>query len=466
MSDVKIKSKKTNDEQLERINKYTAGIDIGSRSHFVAIPADLCDEPVREFSSFTGDLKNLAAWLKSHKIESIAMESTGVYWIPLFEMLENAGFEVILVNAAHVKNVPGRKSDVLDCQWIQRLHSYGLLRGAFRPDGETCVLRSFMRQRTHIIEEAASYKLRMQKALTQMNVHINNVISDLTGELGMKIVRAIVAGNHDPKSLANFHNNRYKNDKETIEKSLEGNYREEHIFNLKQSLEFMDFCHLKLKECDDEIEKIIKNLTSENTPSKVESQSKRSKQSKRRKNEFHFSAKDMLINLLGIDLTAVDGLEAQTVLKILSETGTDMSKWKTEKQFTSWLGLSPGTKISGGKKLSTRTRHGKNRASHYFKLSANTLAHSDSALGAFFRRMKAKLGTASAITATAHKLARIFYAMLQKKKSYADLGAEYYEQKHKQRVLKSLMKRAESLGYMLVDKLNMGVQNSLILSTV
>ena len=435
---------------LQQINTLVAGVDIGSTSHIIAISADLDEKNVREISAFTGDLQNAACWLKSKGIQSVAMESTGVYWIPFYEILEANGIEVLLVNARHVKNVPGRKSDVLDCQWIQQLHSYGLLRGAFRPSGEFCSLRSFMRQRSMLVAEEASFKLRMQKALTQMNLHLHNVISDITGETGLKILRNIVTGETDPRRLSSYRTERFKCSRAEMEKSLTGNYRSEHVFALKQSLDLYDFYQVKIRECDEAIEKTLDMIAQEiplcNDAELPPSENRR----KRRKNELHFDAQSSLRKLTGVDLTKIDGLEEHSVLKIVSEVGVDMNKWPTAKHFCSWLGLAPGTKISGGKMLSSRTKKCKNKAALVFRMAAYTLNRSKSALGAFLRRKKAQLGAPEAITATAHKIARVFYAMLKEKTPYQDPGADYYEHKFQDRTLKKLALRAESLGYTLV----------------
>lgn len=438
-------------QPLAQLNQMVAGIDIGSISHFIAISPDLDEQNVREVGAFTRDLKEAAIWLKSKGIQSVAMESTGVYWIPFYEILESEGIKVLLVNAKHAQNVPGRKSDVLDCQWLQQLHSYGLLRGAFRPEGEYCTLRSFMRQRAMLIEEETSFKLRMQKALTQMNLHLHNMISEITGEVGLKIMRDIVAGITDPKLLAAHRTERYKCTPEELEKSLEGNYRTEHIFSLKQALDLYDFYQVKIKECDEMIEKLLEKMCP-----KIETQSNNSKQQKkesskkRRKNDLHFEAKEILERLTGVDLTSIDGLESHSVLKIIGEVGTDMSKWSTVKHFTSWLGLAPGTKISGGKALSTRTKKCKNKAALVFRIAAFSLSRSKSAVGAFLRRKKTQLGAPEAITAAAHKIAKIFYIMLKEKKAYKDMGENYYEQKFKERSLKNMELRARSLGYTIV----------------
>lgn len=432
-------------QPLKMLNPHVAGIDIGSQSHFIAVSSELCEQNIRETPAFTSDLRGTANWLKELGVKSVAMESTGVYWIPFFEILEEAGIEVFLVNARHVKNVPGRKSDVLDCQWLYQLHSYGLLRGAFRPSNQECELRSLMRQRSMLIQEAASFKLRMQKALTQMNVQLQNVISDIAGETGIKILRDIVSGQRDPKRLASYRTERFKCSREELEKSLEGNYRPEHVFALKQALDLHDFFQSKVQECDGMISKTLEKLTGYSAEDDG-SQSPKG----RRKNELHINTGPHLLKLAGVDLAQIDGLQEHSVLKILSETGTDMGKWPTVKHFTSWLGLSPGTKISGGKVLSSRTKRCKNQAAIVFRLAAQTLSRSQSALGAFLRRKKAQLGAAEAITATAHKIARIFYTMLKTKKPYSDLGADYYEQKHHDRMLKKVALKAKALGYELV----------------
>lgn len=438
------------DSSLERIHPLTAGIDIGSTSHFIAVSSHSDAENIREFGAFTCDLQAACAWLKSLGIQSVAMESTGVYWIPFYEILEEAGFEVLLVNARHIKNVPGRKSDVLDCQWIQQLHSYGLLRGAFRPSDEYCALRSLMRQRSMLVQTGASFKLRMQKALSQMNVQLHHVISDITAESGLRILRDIVRGETNPVRLASHRTERFKCSQEEMEKSLVGNYRPEHIFTLKQALDLHDVFQAKTQECDQMISHVVDQIVGNRTvPEGIESTTQ-SNRHKRRKNELNFEAKMPLLKLTGVDLTQIDGLDEHSVLKIISETGVNMDKWPTVKHFTSWLGLAPGTKISGGKVLSSRTRRCKNKAALVFRLAANTLSRSNSALGAFLRRKKAQLGAAEAITATAHKIARIFYSMLKMNQAYLDPGADYYEQKYRDTTLKKMALRARSLGFELV----------------
>jgi transposase len=437
-------------KHLEHINKMAAGIDIGSKSHFVAVPEG-CDEVcVREFGSFTSDLYELADWLERCGIETIAMESTGVYWIPLYELLESRGFEVRLVDAHHVKNVSGRKTDVLDCQRLQQLHTYGLLNGAFRPDEQTCVLRAYLRQRSMLIQHVAVHIQHMQKALSQMNIQLHNVISDIMGVTGMKIIRAIVDGERDPKLLATYRDRRCKNSLGTIEKSLTGNYRDEHIFTLRQALELCDIYQSKIESCDDEIEKQLSNFEDKKQVTK-EDLARCSAKKQRAKNAPSFNLQEHLIRITGVDLTLVPGVEAYSALKIISEIGLDLTRWKTSKQFASWLGLCPGNKISGGKQLSGKTKRAKNRAATTLRMASSTLHRNDSALGAFFRRLKSRLGAPKATTATAHKLAVIIFNMLKHGIEYVETGQDYYELQYRERLVKSLSMRAKELGFELTE---------------
>jgi transposase len=418
-------------KHLEHINRYAAGIDIGSKSHFVAVPEGVDETPVREFSTFTGDLERLAEWLKTCGIQTVAMESTGVYWIPVFEILEERGFEVKLVNARHVKNVPGRKSDVLDCQWLQQLHTYGLLQGAFRPADEVLTLRAYVRQRSMLVHSAASYIQRMQKALTQMNLQLHNVVTDITGTTGMRIIKAILSGEKNPETLAGMRDPRCKNSAAIIALSLKGNYRPEHLFSLRQALELYEFYQTKIAEADQQILDQLKHFDDANTTPPVD-------------------ITDALIRMSGVDLTHIDGISTTTALKILSEIGTDMSRFKSSKHFASWLGLSPASKISGGKILSSATKPSANKAAAALRMAAFTLIHSKSALGAYLRRQKARLGTPKAITATAHKMARLIYTMLKKGTAYVDLGQDYYETRYRSRVLQNLKRKAQEMGFGLV----------------
>lgn len=437
-------------KHLEHINKKAAGIDIGSKSHFVAVPEGCDTVCVREFESFTADLHALAHWLTACGIKTVAMESTGVYWIPLFDLLESQGFEVKLVNAYHVKNVPGRKTDILDCQWLQQLHTYGLLSGGFRPEAQVCALRAYLRQRSMLIQHAAMHIQHMQKALSQMNVQLHNVLSDITGETGMKIVRAIVAGERNRKTLASYRNPGCKNSIEIIEKSLEGNYCDEHVFALTQALELYDIYQDKTVDCDAKIEEQLSTFKDcvleedQTLPVKKKSKS-------RCKNTPPFDVASHLIRITGIDLTAVPGLEASSTLKIISEIGFDMSRWRNSKHFASWLGLCPGNKVSGGKRLSGKTKRTANYAASILRIAASTLHHSQSALGAFYRRMKFRLGAQKAITATAHKIAVILFQMLTKGAAYVEAGQAYYEEKYRERSVKNIRNRAREMGYTLVE---------------
>lgn len=446
-------------KHLEHINKMAAGIDIGSKSHFVAVPEGCAQVCVREFQSFTPDLYELANWLEECGIESVAMESTGVYWIPLYELLESKGFDVKLVDARKVKNVSGRKTDVLDCQWLQQLHTYGLLSGAFRPDEQTCVLRAYLRQRSMLIQQAASHIQHMQKALSQMNLQLHNVLSDITGETGMKIIRAIIAGERDPALLATHRHYSCKNSEEVIKKSLTGNYRDEHIFTLTQSVELYDTYKSKILSCDHQIEKQLSIFEeclvnqSELVEKSGPKQSVIKKKSKSRcKNALSFDAASHLTRITGVNLIAVPGMEASGAVKFVSEVGLDLTRWKNSKQFGSWLGLCPGNRVSGGKRLSGKSKRTANYAASILRLAAGTLHRSDSALGAFFRRLKARIGAPKAITATAHKLGVIIFNMLKYKVEYVETGQNYYEIQYRERLVKNLQKRAESLGLSLIKK--------------
>jgi len=421
-----------------------AGIDVGAESHFVAVPPDRDDEPVREFRSFTEDLHRIAQWLSYCGVDTVAMESTGVYWIALYEFLESKGFTVYLVNARHVKNVSGRKSDVLDCQWIQQLMSYGLLSGAFRPADEVCALRAVSRQREMLLKYQSQHVQHMQKALAQMNIQIVNVIADIVGETGQKIVRAIIAGERDPYKLASLRNYRIKASEEEIAKSLQGNWRQEHLFALKQAVALFDAYSEQLRQCDCQLQKMLQELK------RYDGEPIYSKARSRKKNEPQFDLRSYLVGMCGVDLTRIDGIEVTTALKIMSEVGPDLSRFPSVKHFTSWLGLCPGTKISGGKKLSGKSRAGANRAAQALRLAAHALRASKSALGAYYRRLCSRLDKAKAITAAAHKLARLVYTMLTKGTEYVDKGQEYYEERYRQRVVYNLNKKPAAMGFVLM----------------
>ena len=358
---------------------------------------------------------------------------------PLFGVLEERGFQVMLVDPRRIKNVPGRKTDVLDCQWLQQLHTYGLLSGAFRPDGEIRRLRSYLRQRAMLVEYAAQHIQRMQKALTQMNVKLHHVISDITGKTGMDIMEAIVGGQRDPQQLTQLRDPRIKADEATIAKSLQGHWREEHIFELTQALGLYRVYQDKIAQCDREIEAQLERFEdhSNGDPPAAKSGRRRSKG-----NAPRFDVWTHLYRMTGVGLTQIDGVDAYTALKVVSEIGTDMSKWPSAKHFASWLGLSPNNRVTGGRVMSSKTKPSANRTAAALRLAANALHRSDSALGAFLRRKKAQLGAPKAITATAHKLARLIYSMLRYGQEYVDAGAEYYESQYQQRALRAAQRRA------------------------
>ena len=433
--------------ELSHLNLNAAGIDVGASSHYVAVPADRSEQPVQEFQAFTSDLYRLADWLAECGVEAVAMESTGVYWIPLFGVLEERGFQVMLVDPRRIKNVPGRKSDVLDCQWLQQLHTYGLLSGAFRPDEDIRSLRSYLRQRAMLVEHAAQHVQHMQKALTQMNVKLQqHVISDITGKTGMDIIEAIVQGERNPRRLARLRNYRTKADERTIAKSLQGHWRKEHLFELTQALELYRTYQDKIAECDREIEAQLERFEDRSDGEPPAPNGKKRNQ----KSAPRFDVQGQLYRMTGVDLTRIDGVDGLTALKVIGEVGTDMSRWPSAKHFASWLGLSPDNRITGGRVISSKTKASANRAAAALRLAANALHRSDSALGAFLRRKKAHLGAPKAITATAHKLARIIYSMLRYGQEYVDAGAEYYETQYRHRALRAAKQRAAQLGYELV----------------
>lgn len=426
-----------------------AGIDIGASTHFVAVPDDRDPVPVQSFKCFTPDLHRLAKWLKACNIDTVAMESTGVYWIPLFQILEKHGFEILLVNARHVKNVPGRKTDVQDCQWLQQLHSFGLLRGSFRPNDAICVLRSYVRQRDNLIKSASTHVLRMQKCFSEMNVQLHRVISDITGVTGTSIIEAILSGERDPIKLAKFRNPHIKCKESELIDALTGDYREEHLFVLSQEYALYKTYQTKLAECDRAIEAYYQQFEAQNaSPKNLPALGKRHK--RKQKNGPHYDLREVLYRVTGNDFTVIPGLDTLSIQNIIAEVGLDPTRWRTEKHFVSWLGLSPANKISGGKILSSRTRKVVNRAAIAFRIAANTLSRTQTGLGAFCRRLKGRLGAPKAITATARKIAILFYQMLRYNQSYVEKGVEYYEKRYENRVLRNLEKKAELMGYSLV----------------
>jgi transposase len=431
-----------------------AGIDIGAREIFVAVPPDRDEHPVRVFSTFTEDLEKMAQWLVSCGITTVAMESTGVYWIPPYDVLEQHGVKPCLVDARGMKNVPGRRTDWHECQWIQFLHSVGLLRAAFRPEGDVCAVRSMMRHRTELVEMTSQHIQHMHKALTQMNVQIQHVISDLTGVTGLAIVDAILAGQRDPVALAKLRDPHIKASEETIRKSLVGNWRPEHLFTLQQSRKSYQHYQEQIRSCDEEIEKFLMAFVPWVDPAErpLPPDRKRKQRGRKKKNvnsKTGFDLRTESYKLFGVDLTQIPGLMAM-VLTLFSEVGRDMSRWPTAGQFVSWLALCPDNDISGGRVLWRGMRRVHNRAGDLFRMAAYSLHHDQTPLGDYLRRMKSKLGPAGATTATAHKIAIIFYTMVKKQVEYdATLWAQRDAQREK-RFEAKLKRQAQQLGYKLV----------------
>jgi transposase len=435
-------------EAFPLVRPNAAGIDVGSRVHYVAVPPEL-NLPVRSFDCMTGDLKELGEWLRVCGVKTVALEATGVYWIPLVEMLEDGGFEVYLVDARQTRNISGHKTDVKDCRWIQKLHSYGLLAPAFRPERSITVLRSYWRQRQGLVASCAQQIHLLHKALDQMNVQVHKVLSDITGQSGMRIVRAIVAGERDREKLASLCHGGIKCTQAQVARALEGNYRAEHVFALGQALEAHDFFQHQLEAADQALEAQIATVPSRHTEPRQGGPQAQTR-AKRRKNQPHFDLREQLRRIAGVDLTRVDGIDAMTAFSVVSETGMDMTRFPSEKAFSSWMHLCPNNRITGGRVHSRRIRPGVNRAGQALKVAAQSLHHSKSALGAYFRRMKARLGPQKAIVATAHKLARLIYRLLKYGEAYVAQSEAQYQQLTRERALQQLTRRAQHLGFALV----------------
>jgi transposase len=427
------------------IHPHAAGIDIASQMHYVAVPPDRDEQPVRKFGSFTTDLHEIAKWLRKCNINTVAMESTGIYWIQLYLILEEYGFEVFLVNARHVKNVSGRKSDILDCQWILQLHTYGLLNPSFQPENMARELRSYMRHRKNLTQSYSTQIQLMQKAFEQMNIKLHNVLTDITGKSGQQIIQSILSGERNAQKLSQLADKFVKATKEDIIKSLQGNWREEHLFELKQAYELYVIFKEKIVECDHQIEKVLHKLEPNQLP-----KNHKSARGVYSKNRLNFNATNYLNNILGVDATKIFGISELTVTEIISETGIDMSKWPTKKHFASWLNLAPNNRISGGKLLKPKKTKKKNKAGQAFLLAAYSLQRSNHWLGEFFRRIKAKHGPTIATKATARKLALIFYEMVDKKIEFNPIPIETYNQYFKERKLKYVKSQALKLGLTLV----------------
>ena len=434
---------------LSVVHPRAAGIDVGNAEHYVAVPPSVDAEPVRTFGCFTEDLKALADWLDRCGIETVALQSTGVYWIPLADILAERKIEVFLVNGRDTKNMPGRKTDVQECQWLLKLHVYGLLKNSFRPDEQTLVMRALWRQRQQHIADAARAIQHMQKALTQMNVQLANAISDISGWTGQAIIGAILQGERDPRKLAEFRDPRVKATKTEIAKSLEGNWRWELLFVLRQELETYQSLQSKIRECDREIERHFQTMPQKADPEELEEVPR----NKRPHGNVpdNFDLRDEMYRTTGVDLIGIDGLNVLTAQTVLAECGGDMSRWQTEGHFVSWLNLAPRNKISGGKVIGRDQRKVVNRAGQALRNAATTLLRSDSYLGAQYRRLRGRLGAPKAIKAMANKLARILYRLLKYGQQYVDKGTEFYEQQFRQQQIQMLTKKAAGLGLQLIQ---------------
>jgi transposase len=439
---------------MGHVNRHAAGVDIGAHEIMACVPDGDAQQLVRAFGTYTADLDALADWCVDHGIQTVAMESTGVYWIPLFETLESRGVQCCLISAQAIKHGPGRKSDVLDCQWIQTLHSYGLLKASCRPEGDLVALRTLLRHRAQLIQHRAPHVLHMQKALLQMNIQLSQALSDVTGATGQRILRAIVAGERNPHTLAALRNYRCKKDGDEIARALTGTWREEHLFVLKQALALFDFYTAQLSDCDAQIERAFSVMKPRFAPASAEPVPAKPTPPLRKphshsKNAPAGNTRAHILRITGVDLVAVPGISTSIAQTILSAIGTDMSKWPDEKHFCAWLGLAPKHAISGGKVLKSRTMKTRNRAAQAFRMAAQSVLRADCALGAFYRRLKGRLGPAQALVATAHKIARTVYHMLKERVPYYDIGTAEYNKRFRERELQYLQKKAAKLGYKL-----------------
>lgn len=434
----KVSKKSTRIETFAVVNENAAGIDISDREHVVAVCPRLCHQNVRSFASFTDDLKQIVRWLKECSVTSVAMESTGVYWVQLFLLLQQEGFQVYLVNAKHVKNVTGRKSDESDAAWIQKLHSCGLLNSSFQPDELTRSLRSSVRHRKSLIRDSCKYLNRLQKALELMNIKVHTVISDIGGKTGQDIIGAIIAGERQADKLAQLADCRIKASKEIMIKALEGYWREEHLFELKQCYEMYGILKDKIAECDLLIQQQIQRITASQNQGVLPEIDPNTKRKRSGKNQPSFNLTAQLVALYSIDITQILGISELSALEILAECGTDMKRWPTYKHFVSWLGLCPNTKISGAKVISSRILKKKQSAGQAFRMAASTLYNSKTPLGDFFRRIRARQGAGKAVVATARKIAVIYYQMIAHKANFDPDALQRAKEKYKERKIKQL----------------------------
>jgi transposase len=439
------------DLSLEVVHPDAAGIDIGNESHYVAVPPTRDSQPVRRFGCTTAELKEMANWLKQCGIRTVAMQSTGVYWIAVYDILEQAGLEVYLVNARDTKNLPGRKSDVQESQWLMKLHTYGLLRNSFRPTQEIRTMRTYWRQRNDLVQSAGRHIQRMQKALTQMNLQLANVLSDVSGMTGQAIIKAILAGERDPHKLAAFRDCRVKASEEEIARSLEGNWQEDLLFLLKQEQEGYEFCQKQMAACDQQLEQYLQQRKDQSQGASLPEEKRKCRLTKKRGNTPQFDLRANLFRMTGTDLTRIDGIDVMTATTILSEAGWNMSKWETEDHFVSWLRLCPDNRISGEKIIGKHRLPTNNRIHVALKMAATTLRLSNTYLGAQFRRLRTKLGAPIAIKAMAAKLARLIYRMLRYGMKYVDRGVKFYEAQHRQLQIRQLKWKAAKLGFQVLE---------------
>lgn len=438
---------------MSKVNPNAAGVDIGAEEIVVCVAADESIQLVRGFGNYTVDLHAIADWLTEHKIRTVAMESTGVYWIPLFEVLEQRGFECLLISSRSLRRVSGRKSDITDAQWIQTLHTYGLLESSFRPQSDLVALRSLLRHRRSLIDHRSPHVLHMQKALLQMNVQLSQAVSDVTGVTGQAIIRAILSGVRDPKMLASLREPGCKKSEEEIGKALTGTWREEHLFVLKQAVALYDFYTQQIQECDEEIERVYALTRPDWAAGEVKSTRTRKRNSaSHSKNAPHNpeQIRKHLKRLSGVDISLVDGMGVSLAQTVILECGTDMSKFPTEKHFGSWLGLAPKHEVSGGKVLKNKTLRTKNRAGQAFRMAAQAVKQADCVFGILYRRLRARLGPAQATVATAYAIARVVYRMLKYRVEYDPLSVNEYQKQYEEQQIKYMRKRAAKLGYQLL----------------
>ena len=438
---------------LRVVHSHAAGIDLGARSHFVALPPGRSEEAIREFGCFTEDLESMATWLLEHGITTVAMESTGVYWVPVFEVLERRGLDVQLVSTKHLKSVPGRKTDILDAQWIQHLHECGLLRGSFRPPDEICVVRGLIRHKATLIEESARRIQRMQKALDQMNVQLHKVVSDITGKTGMAIIKAIIEGEREPEKLAAHRNYRCKRDAATLSKALVGNWREEHLFCLEQDVAAYEFIQKQIEACDAQALEAWRRMEPKAKPEDAP---------KPKSHHANAAVHRALFSTTGVNLASLPGFSTENLQTLIAEIGVDMTKWTSAKAFANWATLAPRNNISGGKRRRSIGPIRAHRVAQCFRVAAQTLANSKTSLGAFYRRMRGRKGAALANHATAHKLAKLLYTLLSRGDAYVERGVGDYEKRYRERLIGNSIRQLQRLGIQLQPTVLAGAAQSVL----